>query len=55
MNNLFSECKPIVVIEESSIHKLFSRYNSISVIINKLKVTTTSFGCVKLFSIRTVD
>ena len=53
MNNLFSEYEPTVVIGESSIHELFSRYNSILFMINKLKVISTPFGCVKLFSIRT--
>ena len=55
MNNLFSVYEPIVVTGESSIHDLFARYNSILVIINKLKVISTPFGCVKLFSIRTAD
>ena len=51
MNNLFSEYEPIVITGESSIHDLFSRYESILVIINKLKVISTPFGCVKLFSL----
>ena len=34
MNNLFSEYEPVVVIGQSSIHNLFSSYNSILVIIN---------------------
>ena len=55
MNNLFSEYKPVVVIGESSIHNLFSRYNSILAIMNKLKVISTPFRSVKLFSIRTAD
>ena len=55
MNDLFSDYEPIVVIEESSIHELFSRYISILVIINKLKMISTPFGCVKLFSIRTAS
>ena len=33
MNNLFFEYKLVVVIGESSIHNLFSSYNSILVII----------------------
>ena len=41
MNNLFSEYEPVVVIGESSIHDLFFRHNSISIIINKLKVIST--------------
>ena len=53
MNNLFSEYEPTVVMGESSIHELFSRYNSTLFTINKLKVILTPFGCVKLFSIRT--
>ena len=55
MNNLFSEYEPVVVIGESSIHNLFSSYNSILFIINKLKVTLTPFRCVKLFFIGTAD
>ena len=55
MNNLFSEYKPVVVIGESSIYNLFSGHNSILVIINKLKVISTPFRCVKLFFIRTAD
>ena len=55
MNNLFSEYEPVVVIGESSIHDLFLRYNSILVIINKLKVISIPFRSVKLFSIRTAD
>ena len=55
MNNLFSEYKPVVVIEESSIHDLFFRHNSILVIINKLKVISTLFRSVKLFFIRTAN
>ena len=55
LNNLFFEYEPTVVIEESSIHELFSRYNSILFIINKLKVISTPFGCVKLFFIRTAS
>ena len=55
LNNLFSEYEPTVVIGESSIHELFSRYNSILFIINKLKVISTPFGRVKLFSIRTAS
>ena len=52
MNNLFSENEPVVVIGESSIHDLFFKYNLILVIINKLKVISTPFRCVKLFSNR---
>ena len=55
MNNLFSEYEPVVVIGESSIHNLFFRHNSILVIINKLKVISTYFRCVKLFFIRTAS
>ena len=55
MNNLFSEYEPVVVIGESSIHDLFFRHNSILVIINKLKVISTLFRSIKLFSIRTAD
>ena len=55
MNNLYSEYESVVVIGESSIHDLFFRYNSILVIINKLKVISTPFRSVKLFSIRTAD
>ena len=55
MNNLFSGYETMVVIEERSIYDLFSRYNSILVIINKLKVISTPFHSVKLFSIRTAD
>ena len=55
MNNLFSEYEPVVVIGESSIHNLFYSYNSILVIINKLKVISTPFRYVKLFFIRTAD
>ena len=55
MNNLLSEYEPAVVIGESSIHDLFFWYNSILVIINKLKVISTPFRNVKLFSIRTAD
>ena len=55
MNNLFSEYEPVVVIGESSIHDLFFRHNSILVIINKLKVISTPFRCVKLFFIRTAN
>ena len=55
MNNLFSEYKPVVVIGESRIHNLFSSYNSILVTINKLKVISTPFHCIKLFFIRTAD
>ena len=55
MNDLFSDYKPVVVIGESSIHNLLSRYNSILVIINKLKVISTPFRCVKLFIIRTAN
>ena len=36
-------------------HELFSRYNSILFIINKLKVISTPFGCVKLSSVRTAS
>ena len=53
MNNLFSENEPVVVIGESSIHNLFSSYNSI--IINTLKLISTPFRCVKWFFIRTAD
>ena len=53
MNNLFSEYELLVVIGESSIRDLFSSYNSILVIINKLKVISTPFRCVKLFFTRT--
>ena len=49
---VFGAREPAVVIAESSIHELFSRYNSILFIINKLKVISTPFSCVKLFSIR---
>ena len=52
MNNLFSEYESI---GESSINDLFSSYNSILVMINKLKVISTPFRSVKLFSIRTAD
>ena len=55
MNNLFCEYELIVVIRESRIHNLCFSYNSILVVINKLKVISTPFGCVKLFSIRTAD
>ena len=55
LNNLFSEYEPTVVIGESSIHELFSWYNSILFIINKLKLISTPFGCVKLFSIGTAS
>ena len=55
MNNLFSKDEPVVVIKESSIHNLFSSYNLILVIINKLKVILTPFRCVKLFFIRFAD
>ena len=55
MNNLFSEYKLTVIIGESSIHNLFSSYNSILVIINKLEVISTTFRCVKLFFIKTAD
>ena len=55
MNNLFSEYEPVVVIGESSIHNMFFRHNSILVIINKLKVISTPFRCVKLFFIRTAN
>ena len=55
MNNLFSENEPVVVIGESSIHNMFFRHNSISVIINKLKVISTPFRSVKLFFIRTAN
>ena len=48
INNLLLEYEPIVVIEESSIHDLFCRYESILVIINKLKMI--SCLCVKFFS-----
>ena len=41
MNKLFSEYEPLGVIGESSIRDLFSSYNSILVIINKLKVIST--------------
>ena len=44
MNNLFSEYEPIVVIGESSIYNLFFRHNLILVILNKLKVMSTSDG-----------
>ena len=54
MNN-FSEYEPTVVLGESSIHELFSRDNLILFITNKLKVISTLFGCVKLFSIRTAS
>ena len=55
MNNSFSEYEPVVVIEESSIHDLFFRHNSILVIINKLEVISTPFRCAKLFFIGTED
>ena len=55
MNNLFSEYEPAVVIGESSIHNMFFRHNSISVIINKLKVISTPFRSVKLFFISTAN
>ena len=55
MNNWFSKYEPILVIGESSIHELFSRYNSILFKISKLKVISTPFSCVKLFSIRTAS
>ena len=55
LNNLSSEYEPTVVIGESSIHELFSRYNSILFIINKLKVISSPFGCAQLFSIRTAS
>ena len=55
MNNLFSEYKPVVVTGGSSIHDLFFRYTSILVTINELKVISTPFRGVKLFSIRTAD
>ena len=54
MNNLFSEYEPVVVIGESSIHNMFFRHNSI-LVINKLKVISTPFRCVKLFFIRTAN
>ena len=56
MNNCFFEYKPIVVIGESSAHDLFSRYESILIIINKLKMISSLFCCAKqLFFIRTAD
>ena len=55
MNNLFSKYELVVIIGESSIHNLFSSYNSILVIMNKLKVILTLFRCVKLFFIGTAD
>ena len=55
MNNLFSEYEQVVVIGENSSHNLFSSYNSILVTINKLKVISIPFRCVKLFFIRTAD
>ena len=55
MTNLFSEYKPVAVIGESSIHNLFFSYNLILFIINKLKVISTPFRCVKLFFIGTAD
>ena len=48
MNNLFSVYKPVVVIGEISIHNLFSSYNSILVIINKLKVPSVVLSCFSL-------
>ena len=51
MNSLFSEYKPVVVIGEGSTHDLFFRHNSILVIINKLKVTSTPFRRVSSFSL----
>ena len=41
MNNLFSKYVSIIVIRERSVYDLFSRYNAILVIINKLKVIST--------------
>ena len=55
LNSLLFECEPTVVIGESSINELFSWYNSILFIINKLKVISTPFGCVKLLSIRSAS
>ena len=49
MDNLLSEYEPIVVIGESSILDLFSRNNSILVIINNQKVILTPFSCVSCF------
>ena len=53
MNNLFPEYKPVVVVGESSIHDLFSKYNLILVIINKRKLISAPFRYVKRFFIRT--
>ena len=43
MNNLFFKYKPVVVIGESSFYDLFFRYNSILVIMNKLKLISIPF------------
>ena len=51
INNLFFEYELTVVIGESSIYELLSRYNTILFIINILKVISI-FKCVTLFSIR---
>ena len=51
MNNLFSQYKLVVVIEESSVYNLFSSYNSILVIINKLKVISTPSVVLSCFSL----
>ena len=50
INNLLLEYEPIVVTGESSIHNLFCRYESILFIINKLKMVSCLFSCVKFFS-----
>ena len=55
MNNLFSEYELVLVIGESSIHDLFFRYNSMLVIINKLKAISNPFRGVKLFPSKTAD
>ena len=50
IKNLLLEYEPIVVIGESSIHDLFCRYEPILVIINKLKMVSCPFRCVKFLS-----